>query len=120
MGSRLPFDNNGTLYGATASGRTASRGTLFQLAPPTVEGGAWTENVLYSFAGGTDGCQPGMNVVFDHIAVPLHGRRITAKLQNWSFRAQLFNSLADQLCDSAKPLAERSSLSHLVSCMSDA
>jgi hypothetical protein len=46
---RLPFDNNGALYGTTASGGSASSGTVFQLVPPTVSGGAWTEHVLYSF-----------------------------------------------------------------------
>ncbi|MGB7848382.1 MAG: choice-of-anchor tandem repeat GloVer-containing protein [Candidatus Acidiferrum sp.] len=63
----LPFDNNGALYGTTAAGGTANWGTVFQLVPPTVQGGAWTENVLYSFQGGTDGRQPSLGVVFDQL-----------------------------------------------------
>ena len=62
---RLPFDNNGALYGTTAGGGTNYNGTVFQLVPPTQPGGAWTENVLYRFAGGADGRQPSMSVVFD-------------------------------------------------------
>src|ERR1700757_1079671 len=62
---RLPFDNNGALYGTTAGGGTANWGTVYQLVPPTVQGGAWTENVLYSFQGGADGRQPSMGVTFD-------------------------------------------------------
>jgi uncharacterized repeat protein (TIGR03803 family) len=64
---RLPFDNNGVLYGTTAGGGTGYNGTVYQLIPPTVQGGAWTENVLYRFAGGADGRQPSMGVVFDQI-----------------------------------------------------
>ena len=64
----LPFDNNGALYGTTAGGGgSGNNGTVFQLVPPSVQGGAWTENVLYRFAGGADGRQPGMGVVFDQI-----------------------------------------------------
>jgi len=62
---RLPFDTHGALYGTTASGGSLYNGTVYQLVPPTVQGGAWTENVLYAFAGGADGRQPGMGVVFD-------------------------------------------------------
>lgn len=64
---RLQFDSNGALYGTTAGGGAANWGTVYQLVPPTVQGGAWTEHVLYSFQGGTDGAQPGMGVVFDHL-----------------------------------------------------
>jgi hypothetical protein len=62
---QLPFDSNGAIYGTTAGGGTGYNGTVFQLVPPTVQGGAWTENVLYRFAGGADGRQPSMGVVFD-------------------------------------------------------
>ena len=61
----LPFDNNGVLYGTTAGGGTAYNGTVYQLVPG--QGGAWTENVLYRFAGGADGRQPGMGMVFDQV-----------------------------------------------------
>jgi hypothetical protein len=40
---------------------------VYQLVPPTVQGGTSTENVLDRFAGGADGRQPGMDVVFDQI-----------------------------------------------------
>jgi uncharacterized repeat protein (TIGR03803 family) len=65
--ARLPFDNNGALYGTTAGGGTANWGTVYQLVPPATQGGAWMENVLYSFQGGTDGRQPSMGVVFDQV-----------------------------------------------------
>ncbi|HXN49140.1 MAG TPA: choice-of-anchor tandem repeat GloVer-containing protein, partial [Bryobacteraceae bacterium] len=65
---RIPFDSNGALYGTTAAGGgSGNNGTVFQLVPPTVQGGAWTENVLYRFAGGADGRQPGTGLVFDAI-----------------------------------------------------
>ena len=51
------FDSNGALYGTTASGGSSSNGTVFQLVPPSVAC-AWTESVLYSFAGDAYGRQP--------------------------------------------------------------
>jgi len=61
----LPFDSTGALYGTTAGGGTNYNGTVYQLVPPKVQGGTWTENVLYRFLGGADGRQPSMGVVFD-------------------------------------------------------
>jgi uncharacterized repeat protein (TIGR03803 family) len=64
--SNLTFDAAGNLYGTTASGGGASHaGTVFELAPPSTQGGAWTETVLYSFAGGSDGKSPVAGLVFD-------------------------------------------------------
>jgi uncharacterized repeat protein (TIGR03803 family) len=33
-------------------------GTVFALAPPTSAGGSWTESLVYSFNGGSDGANP--------------------------------------------------------------
>jgi uncharacterized repeat protein (TIGR03803 family) len=53
----------GVLYGTTYSGGTGSTcsegcGTVYSLAPPSSPGGAWTETILHSFAGGVDGANP--------------------------------------------------------------
>jgi uncharacterized repeat protein (TIGR03803 family) len=48
----------GVLYGTTYNGGTSNNGTVYQLTPPS-PGGAWTETVLYNFAGGpNDGANP--------------------------------------------------------------
>ena len=52
--SELIADDAGNLYG-TASASTQNFGTVFELSPAK---GGWTYNVLYTFAGGTDGGQP--------------------------------------------------------------
>jgi uncharacterized repeat protein (TIGR03803 family) len=64
----LVFDQAGNLYGATQYGGGGGAGncnpfyqfcgTIFELSPPKTKGGAWTEQVLYSFKGGTDGANP--------------------------------------------------------------
>ncbi|MGA2591455.1 MAG: hypothetical protein ABSH32_16160, partial [Bryobacteraceae bacterium] len=54
----LVMDKTGALYGVTYLGGASGFGSVFQLIPPAVAGGAWTESVLYSFAGGTDGSHP--------------------------------------------------------------
>ena len=49
---KLALDASGNLYGATQSGGladTTTAGTVFELSPPTVVGGNWTETVLYKF-----------------------------------------------------------------------
>jgi len=52
----LVFSKTGSLYGTTLEGGTGNNGgTVFELTPPSVAGGAWTETVLYSLAGGCGG-----------------------------------------------------------------
>lgn len=68
----LVADQAGNLYGMTRAGGTASAcysstepygcGAVFELAPT---GGSWTETLLYSFQGGTDGVTPLGSLVFD-------------------------------------------------------
>jgi uncharacterized repeat protein (TIGR03803 family) len=54
---------NGTFYGTTLSGGANNLGTVFQLIPPSEQGGAWTEAILYSFKGAKDGQSPGASVI---------------------------------------------------------
>jgi uncharacterized repeat protein (TIGR03803 family) len=56
---------NGSLYGVTFQGGQFGQGVVFQLAPPAQPGGAWTETVLHSFSGGTDGGEPQTGLVSD-------------------------------------------------------
>jgi uncharacterized repeat protein (TIGR03803 family) len=50
--SGLTFDSKGSLYGTTLGGGSAGQGTVFELSPGS--NGTWTEQILYSFQGGTD------------------------------------------------------------------
>jgi uncharacterized repeat protein (TIGR03803 family) len=54
----------GVLYGTTSAGGATGNGTVFSLTPPTAPKGPWTESVLYSFAGGSEGASPEAGVVF--------------------------------------------------------
>jgi uncharacterized repeat protein (TIGR03803 family) len=58
------LDREGNVYGVTSQGGTNQCvcGTVFKLTP-TRKG--WSETVLYSFAGGTDGANPLAGVIFD-------------------------------------------------------
>jgi uncharacterized repeat protein (TIGR03803 family) len=60
--SELVFDSSGNLYGTTSAGGAYGYGVVFKL---TSSGSGWTENVLYSFAGGSDGGTPYAGVTFD-------------------------------------------------------
>ena len=53
----LALGASGALYGTTEFGGSSGYGTVFELTPPA-SGGAWTETVLYNYAGGADGCCP--------------------------------------------------------------
>jgi uncharacterized repeat protein (TIGR03803 family) len=61
--SGVIFDPAGNLYGVTQYGGAYNQGTVFELTPST--SGTWTETVLYSFTGGSDGGQPLYNPVID-------------------------------------------------------
>src|SRR5579863_2858348 len=71
----LVFDSTGSLYGSTAFGGGKGTtcdpgyyqycGTVFKLSPPKTKGGKWTEEVLHSFAGGSDGGNPNGGLVLD-------------------------------------------------------
>jgi hypothetical protein len=71
----LVFDGVGNLYGSTefggGKGTTCDPGyyqycgTVFKLSPPKTKGGKWTEQVLHSFAGGSDGAEPNGGLVLD-------------------------------------------------------
>jgi hypothetical protein len=61
----LTIDNNGALYGTTNDYGQYGYGNVFQLTPPATKGGAWTENFLYQFTGGSDGGVPEASLVFD-------------------------------------------------------
>ena len=57
---------SGNLYGTTAFGGTDGAGIVFELTNPEGPGG-WTETVLYSFSGGSDGSQPWGGLIFDAV-----------------------------------------------------
>jgi len=65
----LIFDASGNLYGTATIGGNDSClppygcGVVFKLTPGT--GGPWTESVLYTFDGGTDGTYPYAGLTFD-------------------------------------------------------
>lgn len=40
-------------------------GMVFELSPPAIEGGAWTEKVLYSFGNGPNGSWPNGSLILD-------------------------------------------------------
>ncbi|MGB8770764.1 MAG: choice-of-anchor tandem repeat GloVer-containing protein, partial [Candidatus Korobacteraceae bacterium] len=49
------FDQAGNLYGTSSSGGAYGQGAVYELTPSP---GGWTEKILYSFTGGSDGAQP--------------------------------------------------------------
>jgi uncharacterized repeat protein (TIGR03803 family) len=69
--SQLIFDSTGNLYGTTTIGGNNDDcgpppygcGVVFKLTPSA--GGPWTESVLYSFSGGTDGGFASGGLTFD-------------------------------------------------------
>jgi len=60
----LIFDRAGNLYGTTLYGGAYGQGEVFELA---ASNGGWTESVLYSFTGGSDGAVPYTGLIFDNV-----------------------------------------------------
>ncbi|HTS36455.1 MAG TPA: choice-of-anchor tandem repeat GloVer-containing protein [Candidatus Solibacter sp.] len=58
----LIIDASGNLYGVSQAGGANNRGTVYELSPST---GGWTEKILYSFQGNSDGQSPTGSVTFD-------------------------------------------------------
>jgi len=59
------FDAAGNIYGTTLNGNGTGNedcGTVWEVAVP---GGMFSESVLYSFTGSSDGCHPAAGVIFD-------------------------------------------------------
>jgi uncharacterized repeat protein (TIGR03803 family) len=51
------------LYGTTVEGGPSNLGTVFSLTPSATPGGPWTEEAIYTFAGGADGANPRTGLV---------------------------------------------------------
>lgn len=66
--SEVIFDSAGNLYGTTAYGGGGACdgglgcGVVYELTPSN---GGWTETVLYTFTGGSDGAEPIGGLIFD-------------------------------------------------------
>jgi uncharacterized repeat protein (TIGR03803 family) len=66
---RLVFGQHGELYGTTSSSAGADSnglGTVFELSPPSLPGGRWTEAILHVFTGAAgDGATPYAGLAID-------------------------------------------------------
>lgn len=73
----LVFDSKGNLYGTAVNGGNTSGtncpgedpptgcGVVFKLTPPSSGSGPWTQTVLYTFTGGSDGAYPQATLAID-------------------------------------------------------
>lgn len=61
----LVADSVGNLYGTALAAGAFNDGVVFELKPPASQGGSWTQIVLYSFVGGSDGIEPAAGLRFD-------------------------------------------------------
>lgn len=72
-------DVNGIYYGTTDEGGTYGNGTIYSL---TLNGTKWTEKVLYSFTGGSDGAVPMGGLLYDGVTGTLFGTTFEAGADN--------------------------------------
>jgi uncharacterized repeat protein (TIGR03803 family) len=61
----LVADSAGNLYGTTPLCGAFDSGIVFELSPPTPPSTQWTQTVLCSFTGGSDGQYPYAGLIFD-------------------------------------------------------
>jgi uncharacterized repeat protein (TIGR03803 family) len=55
----------GALYGTATGGGTNGCGTVYRLLPPKSGQSTWTEQTLWTFLGGSDGCFPSGSLLVD-------------------------------------------------------
>lgn len=60
----VTLDTSGNLYGTTDDGGPNNAGTVYKLSPSS--GGKWTETILHTFTGGSDGSGPTGALVLDN------------------------------------------------------
>jgi len=58
----MVLDKAGNAYGVTQDGGADGWGSIYELSP---SGGGWTETILYTFQGGSDGGAPYSGMIFD-------------------------------------------------------
>ncbi len=59
----LVMDSTGNLYGTTQYGGSRKLGIVYKLSPAS--GGTWTEKIIHTFIGGTDGRFPEAGLILD-------------------------------------------------------
>jgi len=67
----LVQDSSGNLFGNTYIGGISNAGSIYELSPDGQ--GGWTEKVLYTFTGGTDGSGPQAGLVLDEQTHTIYG-----------------------------------------------
>jgi uncharacterized repeat protein (TIGR03803 family) len=58
----VTLGSTGQLYVTVTSGCAYAAGGVLEFTPPATKGAPWTETVLYSFTGASDGSQPDAGV----------------------------------------------------------
>ena len=81
--STLIRDTAGNLYGTTDNGGTYNSGTVFKLIPPVTHRDGWTEQLLYTFTGGTDGGNPGAGALIEDALGNLYGETLGGGLYGY-------------------------------------
>jgi uncharacterized repeat protein (TIGR03803 family) len=81
-GSPLIADERGALYGTAYAGGASNNGVVFRLTPPKDGETAWSEQILWSFTGGSDGGNPFMSGVIADEWGALYGTTGGGGIQN--------------------------------------
>jgi uncharacterized repeat protein (TIGR03803 family) len=61
---KLVMDSKGNLYGTTSLGGGRKLGTVFELSPQA--SGSWSEKIIHTFLGGSDGRSPKAGLIIDN------------------------------------------------------